>query len=583
MLNFLKNHYHTKYHGNYQHAKKLFVFDLVLLFSTILMIGANIFLFLWKPSLVGMIDLSLSLGGGRIKSGDEVRLTVNYTNTSKYKLTDTALAVRLPFGFVIDRTKTPESIFSNQGIFTSPKELAAGASGQAEIYGTFWTDIRTESHIITTLSYKPENKKNPEQKLSSIIAKLSESVLTSELTFPSSTFAGSKTPFTYTIKNTSNRTIDNINISANTDWSIQLTDQTGSNNFSLAPNTIKILEGTITVPNASNRYTLGIAPIIFIDNKIFPQYEQIQTFSTFAPQLPSKARLLNNLAYGEPGQIIPLELNWENKEASGLKNLTLHITANLTGVVDWKKTARENHATAEVNGMFFDKQSRTSLGNNKQNAGDTFTINLYLLPHFNIPQSENARLEIHPIIKATSIESPNQTFSQDGSHASLPLATEVDFSNIEARYYTAEGDQLGRGPLPPQVNKTTKYWIFIKLANTSNAIEDIQFKTRLPENIEFTGKQSTTIGPSLNYNPADRSVTWKYFSLPAHSQTGLYFEVAATPQQSQVGKNIQLTNILELSTIDSFVKKEFRATHQPIYNSLNKNDSGSGFSSAVNK
>ena len=30
-------------------------------------------------------------------------------------------------------------------------------------------------------------------------------------------------------------------------------------------------------------------------------------------------------------------------------------------------------------------------------------------------------------------------------------------------YYAPTGDQLGRGPLPPKVGETTKYWIFCEV------------------------------------------------------------------------------------------------------------------------
>ncbi len=77
MLKFLRSHYHKRYHGVYQHAKKLFAFDLALLAFAFLMLGSSIFFFFWKPGLTGLIDVSISLGNERIKSGDEVRPTVD--------------------------------------------------------------------------------------------------------------------------------------------------------------------------------------------------------------------------------------------------------------------------------------------------------------------------------------------------------------------------------------------------------------------------------------------------------------------------------------------------------------------------
>ena len=156
MFKFLHRHYHKNYHGKYEHAKKLFVFDLALLFVAVVLLAGSIFLFLWKPSLTGQIDMSISLGNERIKSGDEIHLTVDYANKSRYKLNDISLGLRLPKGFLINRNKTSKDAFSDDLIFQSLKEIKAGASGQVDIYGWFWGEPNKDADFIANLSYQPE-------------------------------------------------------------------------------------------------------------------------------------------------------------------------------------------------------------------------------------------------------------------------------------------------------------------------------------------------------------------------------------------------------------------------------------------
>jgi hypothetical protein len=579
MIKFLKNHYHTRYHGQYQHAKKLFVFDLALLFTAVVMLAGSVFLFFWKPSLVGMIDMSISLGGERIKSGEQVQMTVNFTNRSKQKLIDVSLSLKLPEGFIIDRNKTPSETFSDHSIFTHVKEIAAGASGQVEVYGQLWLEPKKEERIIANLSYRPENKTDREQKFSSLLANLSESVLTSALDFPSSTFANSPVKFTYTLKNTSDQKIENISLINN--WSKNIIKDKDSLKISLPSGASKTIEGQITSPDRSGDYTFTITPQVLANNHSISQSSASQNFKVLVPQIDASARLTDQVAYGEPGQMIPIEVSWENKSNFKLENISLHLTASLAGVVDWKRTAIENHAKFETSGIYFDQNSRTSLSSGAPNNPDTFRVNLYLLKTFGLSGVEKARLEIYPIVKAGSGELAAQQFTRKGSSTGFPLTTEVRFSNIEARYYTDEGDQLGRGPLPPKVDKTTKYWVFVKIINTSNVINDTVFRTSLPEGVEFTGKQSTTIGPQLKYNPADHSISWEYYTLPANSKTGLYFEVAVTPNSSQVGQNIRLTNSLSFSATDEFIGKKFNLTQSPVTNLLNTNDDGYGMGSKV--
>ncbi len=579
MLKHLKNHYHKNYHGIYAHAKKLFAFDLALLFFAAVMIAGNLFLFFWKPSIVGLINLSISLGNERIKSGDAVSITINFTNTSKIKLTDVSLGLRLPEGFVVDRSKTPAEIFSDHSTFTPVKELSAGASGQVEVYGWLWVEPKKEERFIANLSYRPEDKKNREQKLSSIIANIPESVLVGNLDFATSTFSNSPVKFTYTLQNLSDRTIDNISILQT--LGVDTLNEQNNTKFSIQPNEIKVINEQFTTPNKPGQFTLSIIPKILVNNHLISLGLNSRTFKTFAPQITSSAKLLKTTNYAEPGQIIPLEIVWENKSELKLQDMSLHLTSNLENVVDWKKTAQENHAKAEQDGLFFDSKSRTSLGNGSPKNNDKFTINVYLLPRFNLPTLENAKLEIYPIMKAVASQVAGQQFSQEGTRISVPLATEARFSGAEARYYTDEGDQLGRGPLPPKIGKETKYWIFVKITNTSNAIEDVQFSTSLPEGVTFTGKQSTTIGPQLKYNNNNRSVSWQYESLPANSQTGLYFEVAVTPKNSQLGQNLQLTNAIQFTATDKFINKKIELSQSSINNILDKNDGGYSLGSKV--
>ncbi len=579
MIKLLKKYYHKNYHGIYQHAKKLFVFDLALLLLAFVMLGASVFLFLWKPSLAGQIDLSISLGGERIKSGDEIHLTIDYANKSKFKLNDVSLGLRLPEGFIIDRTKTAKEVFSDDSTFAALKEIKAGATGQAEVYGWFWSEPNKDTRFTANLSYQPENSAGREQKLSSFVANLSDSVLTGQLVIPATTLPDSPLKFTYTLKNSSDRELNNIFVTNN--WNANVMNEKDTANISIQPGGIKIIEGQLTTPNKSGNFSFSVIPQILVNNRLVSLTPSAKELQIFAPQIISGARLLQKLDYAEPGQMLPVEISWENKGGVKLQNLTLHLAVNLAGVVDWSKTAKENGGRMEKNGIYFDNNSRTNLSNGNPNSADTFTVNVYLLPSFDLPQSENVSLEIYPMVKAVASAASGQEFIQEGARIRLPLATEVDFSNVEARYYTSEGDQLGRGSLPPQVGKTTKYWIFVKIINTTNALNNAVFNTSLPEGVEFTGKQSTSIGSQLDYNNASRAISWKYNTLPANSQTGLYFEVSVTPQSWQVGQNILLTNSLQFFATDDYTNKKFEFSHPALNNTLKSNDAGYGLGSKV--
>ena len=565
---------------------------MALLFVALAMLAGSLFFFFWKPGLTDQIDLSISLGEARIKSGEEVRLTINYTNRSKYNLQSVSLGLRLPDGFVINRDKTAKKIFSDESILSSITSIAPGASGQTEIYGSFWDEQNKDIRFVANLSYQPENnpdarsglrperrKNNREQKLASLIANISDSVLVGELFMATSTLPNFPLNFTYTLKNSGAQTIRHVSVASN--WPGAIVDEDATANFSLSPNETKIITGAIATPKKSGDYSFSLTPTVLINNTAIAQFTSARQFKIFAPEIISSAKLSRHLNYAEPGQNFPINISWENKSDFKLQNMILRLTASLPGIVDWKKTAKENGAKTEENGLFFDSKSRTNLADGNPGSADNFGVTIYLLPNFNFSETENANLEIYPIVSGQIAQLSGQEFSQEGSRLRVPLATAVSFNEISARYYTSEGDQLGRGPLPPQVGKTTKYWVVVNIANTSNALNEAVLNGSLPAWVEFTGKQSVTIGSPITFNPASRAISWKHNSIPAYSQTGLYFEVSITPQSSQAGQNLTLVNSPNFFATDNFTNKKFNLSQSLINNVLPSGDSGRAFGAQV--
>jgi hypothetical protein len=109
-----------------------------------------------------------------------------------------------------------------------------------------------------------------------------------------------------------------------------------------------------------------------------------------------------------------------------------------------------------------------------------------------------------------------------------------------ARYATAGGDQIGRGPLPPIAGETTKYWIFWNVRGTTNELRDVRVEGTLGPNVSFTGRQTVSAGGSAEHDAAAGEVTWTVPSLaPTFSASskivGVAFEVALTPGPEQIG------------------------------------------------
>ena len=107
------------------------------------------------------------------------------------------------------------------------------------------------------------------------------------------------------------------------------------------------------------------------------------------------------------------------------------------------------------------------------------------------------------------------------------------------RYFAFGGEQLGRGPLPPRVGKETRYWVFLKLTNTTNLVQDGLLALRLAPGVLGTGQISAK--EPLSYDETTGTVLWRLgtlepwtgYSLPADEAA---FEITFNPAASQSGR-----------------------------------------------
>lgn len=133
------------------------------------------------------------------------------------------------------------------------------------------------------------------------------------------------------------------------------------------------------------------------------------------------------------------------------------------------------------------------------------------------------------------------------------LLPEVKLNSF-VRYYSAEGEQLGRGPLPPKVGSTTKYQAVWLAEKAITSLDEVIVSGKLGENVKWTG--FAPLGGDISFNQLTREVVWKAGrvsgSLEANQETkGVVFEIAFTPDISQAGKEAILIRNIKIQGKDS--------------------------------
>jgi len=572
-------HYHFKYKKNYRHAKKLFIFDIVLLLLAIAMFGASLFFFFWKPGITNLVDLNISLGEKRIISGDYIHLVVSYKNRSEQKLLNGALSLDLPRGFLIDRTKTSKDVFSDKSIFPSIKNIESGEKDSVDVYGWFWSEPNKDNAIISRLAYTTSETNRREQKVNRYLLKIPDSVIQSKLELPKQSFIGQTIEYTYTLKNNSDRNLTDISLRHN--WSSEIIDKK-YRNISLKAKEEKVIRGKIDFGKNIGKHSIQFTPQIKINGNQILQVPTSASIDIVSPDLYSQASFSKTKSYADIFSVIPIDISWKNNSDQTIDSLQLLLTANYPQVIDWAKTATKNNIGYSKNSLIIDSQARAKLKNVSPKNGESFTINVYTKNWFGFEKVKNGILEITPEMQLITSPTSKPVYTQKGTGDKLQIATQLGVSQ-QVRFYTPEGDQVGRLPLPPKVGQTTKYWVFMKIYNQTNDVDDIKLTVKLADGATFTGKESVTIGPKLTYNKTSNILNWNYSKLDALSTTGIHFEVQVTPTDKQVGQKISILEYANIKAKDNRTTKTFNITTGKLDNTLPNDDRGKAKGSLVEK
>lgn len=133
----------------------------------------------------------------------------------------------------------------------------------------------------------------------------------------------------------------------------------------------------------------------------------------------------------------------------------------------------------------------------------------------------------------------------------LPLLKILPDLKVSAKIYynSPQGDQLGAGPLPPQVDLPTNYWVSLSALGISPNLENFTLSARLPQNVNLTDKQSLLAG-NLKYDAANRRIIWAIpkFETETIAQAG--FEIQFIPKAVQADKVVDLLTGLKYTAYD---------------------------------
>ena len=555
----LEVHYQRRYHLQFSHARKLFIFDMLLLASIFVIGSAATTWYLYDPTVTKQVNLNISaaaLGGNdRVKSGELITLKISYQNNSNQVLKDAILHFNLPPGFLI---RTSPTSFSTPTQSIAIANLKPREGGEVQFTGQFWVEPGKNFPVNVELVYRQEKNNNYEVKTTGILTTSADSVLVVAAIFPATIYSAGNWEVPVTIKNTGSESLSNISIPFPTVNGLSFSwRETGVTKKplsipSLAPN--EIVTGTLRfssqLPRDISELTVSVTPQIKINNQYFNQATLNSKVAVLHPGL--KISSLWSEGSVRPGERTNLNVKIANTGSTDLRDVTVIIPLP-SNLINARETAAANKAVLRGSTLTISAREFPALASIPR--GESRDLSLVIVisnrpsggTEFALP------LSVHALV-------PNNTekFESKGTSNSIKLGTYIVLE-ADGHYYSLEGDQIGRGPLPPKVGKETKYWALLTLSNGTAEANNVIVSATLAPGVIWTGKTSVTRGREPIYNSTNRTVTWNVSSVTTGEAVSINFELAVTPTEAQRGSIPLLLTNIRASATDSVTQKSLSA------------------------
>jgi len=508
--------YKDRYHGKFKNPKHVFAFDLGLIALGAALAAVSIYFgLIYKP--FEPVTANIELMPKTPVSGSEVVINLNVSNMGQDPITDVVAAFKLPPELKFKRSSSPYQRNNNTVNLDS---IAPGADAIERIVADLSGPVGRNIKISANISYKDNKTGKNLTKNAAANMKIAVSSVGAELELPENAIAGQEFSGSIRYFNHGNTAIDNVVI-------IPVWPQnfTLSSSVPAAKNNIWTV-GTLRPDSAGQINFRGA-----IGGDIESAEFSIETGVKSGADILSQAQSNKTVNVTNPRVTVNL-----NGDAEGTLGNRILLTATYKNSGDQSIDAAAIKAVAEpgitISGI-------DPLPSTQIKPGESGMVKIYANIDPKLKTDNKNPVDPQLTIRATLSGKLNN--DEDITISSpawvIKIGSEIGLSS-GAHYYSDAGDQLGRGPLPPEVGKTTRYWIFWNIKNTTGAVSDLQVTGKLPANVSFTGKASVPFGDAPIYDPGSRTITWNIDKIPAwpgvtSPAIGAAIEVAFTPTPNE--------------------------------------------------
>lgn len=272
-----------------------------------------------------------------------------------------------------------------------------------------------------------------------------------------------------------------------------------------------------------------------------------------------------------PGEVKNVTFSWKNKSSLPLSRVVVGFKLEGDYI--------DSSSLHSLDG-FQSQPFLVSWSKNQKKSLETFTpgqeekghITLRLKDSIsvrNLPADHDFGVIIQPFAQFALPTQEKLSSSEDT--ISLEVNSQLTFHS-SIRYYSVEGDQLGRGPLPPRVGHETRYFVFFNTHSTIHPLSQVTLTGKLEPSVAWTGVIPQG-SENLSFNQENKTFSWKIPLFNSdfgseNTENGIIFEISYKPTKDDLGKTPVLISNLHVQGTDSVTGTLLEQTAPPLTTNL---------------
>jgi len=561
-LNIITEPLKKRYQKHYKDRHHRLVFDLALIAVIVVLAGVLIsIIFFSLAKKENLIDFRVSSNPQELVNGQQAEFKINYQNTTKQTLSEVKLVLQIPESLHNITYSLEDFDPKTHTIYIG--DLAPQAHGEFTVKGLLLGNYNQEHAFLALINYKNKYSQTKEEFFQRSFT-LSDSVLATEINLPLKVVSSS--PFATKIKVTNNSEIDLEQIQVKMLWpqdyvfkQTSLKTNLGNNLWALSQleqdqTTEFDFTGQAFADQPQNK-TIQVQILAYYDGQqyILAQ-EEATTFVDFS-KFKISLTGLENIQATAPGERLVYTLNYENQETYSVYNLELGIKQS--GIFAAKELTMVNQKTyPELKEI---------------KAGQSGSIQIPATTKSVINYTPDQKTDFKLISRAVaSFDDPEEKsrITVQGKPATTLVNSKLSL-NTSGIFFSAYGDQLGVGSVPPIVDEYTSYYVVLKPINSHHKIENIKITATVPAGVEFTNNYNVSAGHQIIYHQDTKKIEWTISSLEAFagrtsSSPEVSIELGITPTTAQIGTSPVLLTDIKATATDSETKALISTTGKSI-------------------